>query len=273
MSDRSDVFRKVALERLSSPEQLDELLQVTRLSGWLVLATVALVIAAAGAWAVLGSVPVTSPGEGVLMPAVEPVAVLLPRPALVGELAVREGDAVVAGQPLARLHSTAGDGGEGEWWTLTAPADGRVYEILAAPGDRLATATPLVRLEPPATPLAAALFLPTHAAPLVTPGMPVRVWPQDDGGGRGARVGGTVARVTALPASARGLERQLDDPRLADRLAARGLWVRVDVRLDERAAAAAGWTPRLAVEGVVVRGRERPIAYIIPWLRGAGGED
>jgi hypothetical protein len=271
MTDRSDVFRKVALERLSSPEQLDELLQVTRLSGWLVLATVGLVIAAAGAWAVLGSVPVTSPGEGVLVPAVEPVAVVVPRPALVGELAVREGDAVTAGQPLARLHSTAGDGGE-ESWTLAAPADGRVYEILAAPGDRLATAAPLVRLEPPGTPLTAALFLATHAAPLVTPGMPVRVWPRDDGAGRGARVGGTVERVAALPASARGLERQLDDPQLAGRLAGRGLWVRVDVRLDEGAAAAAGWTPRLPVEGVVVRGRERPIAYVVPWLRGVGGE-
>jgi hypothetical protein len=245
---------------------------VTRLSGWLVLATVALVIAAAGAWAVLGSVPVTSAGEGVLVPAVEPVAVLLPRPALVGELAVREGEAVTAGQPLARLHSTAGDGGAGEWWTLPAPADGRVYEILVAPGERLPTAAPLVRLEPRATPLAAALFLPTDAAPLVTPGMPVSVWPRHDGAGRGTRVGGRVERVTALPASARSLERQLDDPRLADRLADRGLWLRVDVRLDDGAAAAAGWTPRLPIEGVVVRGRERPIAYVVPWLRGAEGE-
>ena len=32
------IFRKVALERLSSPEQLDQLMQVTSPKGWLALA-------------------------------------------------------------------------------------------------------------------------------------------------------------------------------------------------------------------------------------------
>ena len=36
------IFRKVALERLSSPEQLDQLLQVTDPKGWMALGALAL---------------------------------------------------------------------------------------------------------------------------------------------------------------------------------------------------------------------------------------
>jgi len=272
MKERTDVFRKVALDRLSSPEELDELLQVTRLRGWLLLVAVALVMAAGGVWSVVGSIPVTSQGQGVLMPAREPSVVRAPWSALVAELKVAEGDAVVEGQPLARLYTTAGDGGAGEWATLTAPADGRVYAVLVASGETVPAEAPLLRLTAPDAALAATLFLAPAAARRVAPGMPVRLSPQQTGNRGGARVTGTVVRVAALPSSAASLERLVDDRRLAASLAEAGLRLRVDVRIDRAALDAAGWSARMPVDGVVVSGEERPIAYVVPWLRGSGGE-
>lgn len=60
-------FRKVALERLSSPEQLDQLMQVTDSRGWLALAALVVLIAAVLIWSFVGSIPTEAPGEGILI--------------------------------------------------------------------------------------------------------------------------------------------------------------------------------------------------------------
>lgn len=46
----NDVFRKVSVERLSSPEQLDTLMRVTSPKGWLALAALGLLLISAIAW-------------------------------------------------------------------------------------------------------------------------------------------------------------------------------------------------------------------------------
>ena len=59
------IFRKVALDRLSSPEQLDKLLNVTSARAWLGLVAVALLLGAATVWGYLGSVTTKTGGQGV----------------------------------------------------------------------------------------------------------------------------------------------------------------------------------------------------------------
>ena len=61
------IFRKVALERLSSPEQLDQLMQVTNPQGWLALVGLCALLAAALLWGIFGSVPTETTGEGILL--------------------------------------------------------------------------------------------------------------------------------------------------------------------------------------------------------------
>ena len=52
------LFRKVALERLSSPEQLDKAITVSKPVSWLALIGVTIIIAAAVLWLVLGDMPI-----------------------------------------------------------------------------------------------------------------------------------------------------------------------------------------------------------------------
>jgi hypothetical protein len=61
------VFRKVALDRLSSPEQLDQLVKITTPSGWLALAALALLLVMLLAWAVFGTVPSQVTGPAILI--------------------------------------------------------------------------------------------------------------------------------------------------------------------------------------------------------------
>lgn len=61
------IFRKVSMERLSSPEQLDSLLRVTSPRGWLALTAIILLIGAAIGWGFNGSIATKVNGPGVLI--------------------------------------------------------------------------------------------------------------------------------------------------------------------------------------------------------------
>jgi len=63
----SNVYRKSAIERLQSPEQLDKALVVTSPLSWLALVGVALIFAAIIVWSILGSLPTMTSAGGVLI--------------------------------------------------------------------------------------------------------------------------------------------------------------------------------------------------------------
>ncbi len=63
----SNIFRKEALERLSSPEQLDQLMQIVTPRSWLPLAALSSLLACGLVWSFVGRIPVTTSGKGVLV--------------------------------------------------------------------------------------------------------------------------------------------------------------------------------------------------------------
>ena len=63
----SDVYRKSAVERLSSPEQLDKALVITSPLSWLALVGVALIFAAVVFWSIVGDLPTMTKVNGVFI--------------------------------------------------------------------------------------------------------------------------------------------------------------------------------------------------------------
>ncbi|MBW4619807.1 MAG: hypothetical protein KME17_10685 [Cyanosarcina radialis HA8281-LM2] len=61
------LFRQEALERLSSPERLDRLMQVVSPMNWLFLATLGSLVFLALLWGIWGRIPITVVGRGVLI--------------------------------------------------------------------------------------------------------------------------------------------------------------------------------------------------------------
>jgi HlyD family secretion protein len=61
------IFRKVALERLSSPEQLDQLVPLTSPVGWTAVIAIAAIVAAAIGWSIFGTLPTSVNGSGILV--------------------------------------------------------------------------------------------------------------------------------------------------------------------------------------------------------------
>lgn len=103
MSPQSSVFRKVSLDRLASPEQLDQLMTVTDGRGWVALAAFGGLLVTAIAWGMLGSIPETVGGLGMLVKSGGVVQVVPGTPGRVADVAVTVGDVVHEGQVVARL--------------------------------------------------------------------------------------------------------------------------------------------------------------------------
>ena len=97
------IFRKAVLDRLSSPEQLHLLMRVTDAKGWLALAAVALLLAAAVTWGMFGKVPNKVTASGVLIPAGGLADVVAMADGQLGALEVQPGDLVQKGQVVARI--------------------------------------------------------------------------------------------------------------------------------------------------------------------------
>ncbi|HWQ06711.1 MAG TPA: hypothetical protein VN453_05775 [Feifaniaceae bacterium] len=64
--DDDRIFRKVAVERLSSPENLDQVMRVVPAKGWIALACLFVFAAAAFAWACFGEIAQQVETQGIL---------------------------------------------------------------------------------------------------------------------------------------------------------------------------------------------------------------
>jgi HlyD family secretion protein len=98
-----NVFRKVSLDRLSSPEQLDQLMQVTDARGWIILSAFGTVLVTAVLWGFLGSVSHDVPASGMLVKSGGVFEVSALSNGRITDLAVRVGDMVTEGQVVARM--------------------------------------------------------------------------------------------------------------------------------------------------------------------------
>jgi HlyD family secretion protein len=100
---RDQIFRKVALERLSSPEQLDQLTRVVSPLGWLALIPLLALIVVAVAWGWFGSIPTKVFGRCVLINPVGLADVTSLSTGRVTDVLARVGDTVRVDQVVAHV--------------------------------------------------------------------------------------------------------------------------------------------------------------------------
>lgn len=101
---KRDIFRREALEYLSSPEQLDALLEVTTNRAWLGLGTIAVGLLLALLWSVFGQIPITVEAVGILVYPRRIISLQVPASGQLTNLNVAVGDFVTKGQVLGTLN-------------------------------------------------------------------------------------------------------------------------------------------------------------------------
>src|SRR6476661_1699552 len=101
------IFRKASLERLSSPEELDQLMHVTSIHSWLVLTGMFLLLGAGVFWGIAGSIPTSVSGQGAIMRRGGVMNIVTRGAGTLLELNVKVGDRVNANQVVARVAQPA----------------------------------------------------------------------------------------------------------------------------------------------------------------------
>ncbi|ABB23736.1 NHLP bacteriocin system secretion protein [Pelodictyon luteolum] len=94
-------FRKEALKKLSSPDDLDRLMPVTDRRGWIALAAVGVFIASAVAWGILGAISTSVDGKGITMATGAIRTITARTGGVVSGFTLKGGEPVQIGQVLA----------------------------------------------------------------------------------------------------------------------------------------------------------------------------
>ncbi|QTN26302.1 NHLP bacteriocin system secretion protein [Rhodoferax sp. AJA081-3] len=97
------LFRKSALDRLSSPEQLDLMVRITSPAGWVALTALIGLIVVAIMWGIFGNIPTKVIGSAMLIKTGGVVEVSARSNGLITDVSVRAGDMVKRGQKIARI--------------------------------------------------------------------------------------------------------------------------------------------------------------------------
>jgi hypothetical protein len=263
------IFRKEALERLSSPEQLDQLMQVTGPRGWIALAAVGLLLLAVLAWGLFGTIPVTVEGQGFLVRAGGIKTVAAPRTGVVASVPVHPGEEVGQGLELARLAPTEPDGADAV--ALNSPCAARVLDVAFRAGDTVPEGAVLITLEPRDAPLQAVLYVPPSDGYQVEPGMSAQVWPAPVRRGESGPLRGQVRSASKFPVGQAEMRRRVPNEDLVKGLTGSGPSLEIVVDLTAEGGTLAGsGGPALRLysgtpcEGQITVRRRRPIDVVFP---------
>src|SRR6056297_3566808 len=97
------IFRKSALERLSSPEQLDQLMRITNPMGWFAILAIGFLLICALCWGVWGSIATEVSGSGILMKQWGTYNINAHSSGRVDRVFFKQGDSVKAGDLVASI--------------------------------------------------------------------------------------------------------------------------------------------------------------------------
>lgn len=140
-SQRRPLYRKAALDKLSSPEELDRLMQITRPGAWIVLAGFGSVLLMILLWSIFGSITTPLERSGMLTLSNPVTYVTAPVAGQVVEINKEPGDLVAAEISLARISTAEGT------IAVVSPANGRVLSLRVEIGDPVDAGSPLFSIE------------------------------------------------------------------------------------------------------------------------------
>ncbi len=269
---QKSLFRDEAMDKMLSPDELDQLMRVTRPRGWLALIALLALVAAAVAWGVFGTIPVQVSGEeGVLLGGDSRSQAVSQTSGLVTDVGVEIGDEVREGQVLARVRV-----GEDTETDVVSLFDGRVDEILIERGMLLERGQSVAVIKERWEPLQAFVFVAGEQGKQLKEGMRVHVLPSTVNAEEYGFIQGEVTSVSKFPVTEVGMFLLLENESLVDALRTGSNQYRVDVKLLRDPSTPSGfeWSSSQGPPFAITRGtlctatfvlsEERPMSLVLP---------
>ena len=107
LQDPKSMFRKAALDKLASPEQLDVLMEVTSPRNWALVYGMGGLILLVIAWSIFGTIPTKVAGQGILIRGDAVLAVTSLATGQITAMKVAAGDRIEVGQIIAEIGQPA----------------------------------------------------------------------------------------------------------------------------------------------------------------------
>ncbi|WP_432967433.1 HlyD family efflux transporter periplasmic adaptor subunit [Dactylosporangium sp. CA-233914] len=266
------MFRRQALRQLEAPEELDDVVRLATVPGWLLTAALLLTIAATGAWGVYGTVARTVRAAGVLVHSNGVSGLDATASGQIVKVWTAANVRIAKGTPIYSAQRA-----DGTVDTVGAPWDAYVVSLainegqLVQPGTRVAE---MERLDAPGDALQAVVFVPASSAPLLRVGNTVAVTAAAAPSTVFGTMLGVVTSVGAFPETPESLRAFLGNGPDVQALLAGGAVVRVVVPLRTDPASPSGlhWTKASPpfqlnstsqIEAVFTIAREHPITWLV----------
>ncbi len=249
------VYRKVSLERLSSPEQLDMLVQVTDVRGWLGLTAISLLLAMAIGWGIWGKIPskINVPAIILSSNSIEEVQADVD-----GEIVKLYGQAneeITQGQLLAELTDAANN----QLVQIYSNHAGRLLGFGIAEGSTIAKGDTIANILPVTdgtSPQQARLYVPYESSSTLAEGMVVTITPRNK---TDISIEGKVSSIGQLPISPETIARELGSEALTAVLVTSSTPIEVIVTLEGTAG-----SPGVLADATILLSEVRPIDLVIP---------
>lgn len=139
----ADLYRKSALEKISSPEQLDKTLTVTSPLSWLVLVGITLIIAATIVWGFLGTIPMSITVQGIIASPDSTNAIYSGESGTVMSVLVHEGADIHFGDAVLTYKD-----GRDEIKTVYSDQVGVISGIMTQAGENMIQGNEIIRISP-----------------------------------------------------------------------------------------------------------------------------
>ncbi|MBJ7598156.1 MAG: hypothetical protein DLM67_24680 [Candidatus Nephthysia bennettiae] len=274
----STIFRQSSLDRLSSPEQLDQLIRITSRRSWIALLAMAAVVLSAVAWGLIGTITTSVSDQGMFIRGGGLFAVQTPSAGQVRSVSVGVGQQVSQGQPVAQLEPAPGAGGP---VNVVSPYSGKVLELLVNPGQLVSVGSGILNLEESANPLEIVVFFPASVGKQVKTGMKAEVAPSSYSPQQYGYMLASVDYVAPFLSSAPGMMRLLQNQNLVQLFLnlAGGSPIEVHLALTPDSATPSGyrWSSSRGPDTTVTAGtlasvsvavsQQHPIGLVLPEAR------
>ncbi len=139
----AELYRKSALEKISSPEQLDKALKVTSPLSWLSLIGLTLIVVVTVIWSIAGTIPVTVTTDGIIASPVNTNAVYTGNAGAVVSVYASVGDEIYLEDEIALVKAN-----DGSTYTVKSDQVGTVSKVDVSVGDTVGQGAPVLHVSP-----------------------------------------------------------------------------------------------------------------------------
>ncbi len=139
----AELYRKSALEKMSSPEQLDVPLKVTSPLSWLALLGATILVTATVYWSIAGRLPITVTANGIVVSPSNTNSVYTDWSGTVTEVFRQVGEKIWVNDPILKIDTV-----NGRSYTVLSDQVGYISEIITPENSQVKQNSEVVRISP-----------------------------------------------------------------------------------------------------------------------------